>query len=67
MRKKLTILIVVVLLVALTAGLAFAQGKKPKRVGWCGNYMMHEWYQNVQKGMKARAEELGITLEIGDS
>jgi ribose transport system substrate-binding protein len=67
MKKSLTILVVVLLLVVFTTTLAFAQAKKPKRVGWCGNYMMHEWYQNVQKGMKARAEELGITLEIGDS
>jgi ribose transport system substrate-binding protein len=42
-------------------------GKIPKRVGWLGNYMMHEWYQNVQKGMRARAGDLGINLEVLDS
>ena len=67
MRKRLTILIVVALLVVFTTTLAFAQGKKPKRVAWVGNYMMHEWYQNVQKGMKARAAELGIELEVADA
>jgi len=67
MRKRLTVLIVVALLLAFTATLAFAQAKVPKRVGWVGNYMMHEWYQSVQKGMKARASELGIELEIADA
>jgi len=67
MKKRLTILIVVALLVVFTTTLAFAQAKKPKRVGWVGNYMMHEWYQSLQKGMKARAAELGIELEVADA
>ena len=67
MKKRLTILIVVALLVVFTTTLAFAQAKKPKRVGWVGNYMMHEWYQSLQKGMKARAADLGIELEIADA
>jgi ribose transport system substrate-binding protein len=67
MKKRLTILIVVALLVVFTTTLAFAQAKKPKRIGWVGNYMMHEWYQSLQKGMKFRAAELGIELEIADA
>jgi len=76
MKRKLTVLAVVLLALLFTASVAFAgggeekaaaAGRIPKRVGWIGNYMMHEWYQNVQKGMKARAEELGIELVILDS
>ncbi len=74
-RKTLAVLVMVLALFALTAGLVFAGGEKedaaegnmPKRVGWIGNYLMHEWYQNVQKGMQARADELGIELEVVDS
>ena len=43
------------------------KGKIPKRVGYVTNYLMHEWYQNVTKGMRARAEMLGIDLEIIDA
>ena len=66
MRKILTIMVVVVMVFAVT--FAFAADKKiPKRVGWVGNYMTHEWYQNVEKGMRARAEQLGIELEVVDA
>jgi ABC-type sugar transport system substrate-binding protein len=76
MKRKLTPLAVVLLVLLFTASLAIAgggeeagkpAGKIPERVGWLGNYMMHEWYQNVQKGMKARVAELGIELEVLDS
>lgn len=48
---------------------AVAQQKKkiPKRVGYVVNYAMHEWYQNVMKGQKERAAQLGIQLEIIDA
>jgi ribose transport system substrate-binding protein len=36
-------------------------------VGYVCNFMSHEWYQNVTKGAKQRAEELGISLEIADA
>ena len=40
---------------------AFAQAQDmPKRIGYVTNYATHEWYQNVIKGMEARAKELGI-------
>jgi ribose transport system substrate-binding protein len=78
MKRKLTVLAVILLVLLFAASVAFAGGEKenaaaaaggkiPKRVGWVGNYMMHEWYQNVQKGMKARAADLGIELEILDA
>ena len=66
MKKILTIMVVVMMVFAVT--FAFAADKKmPKRVGWVGNYMTHEWYQNVEKGMRDRAEQLGIELEVVDA
>ncbi len=60
--------ILAIMVMALVLGsLGFSQGKVPKKVAWVGNYMMHEWYQTVQKGMKARAEQLGIEFEVGDA
>jgi len=59
--------LLVAVLVLFAASFGFAQGKIPKKVGWVGNYMMHEWYQTVFKGMKARAAQLGIQLENGDA
>ncbi len=66
MKKMLTIMVVVVMVFLLTLAVT-AEQKMPKRVGWIGNYMMHEWYQNVEKGMQARADELGIELEVVDA
>jgi len=74
--KKLFWLCVAVLLVFSLTAVAFAgsgdkdkapAGKVPARVGWVGNYMMHEWYQNLWKGMRERAEMLGIELEVLDA
>ncbi len=76
MKRNLTVAIAVLLALLLAASVALAGGGKeaagkagkiPKRVGWVGNYMMHEWYQNVQKGMKARAEQLGVELIVLDA
>ncbi len=39
----------------------------PRRIGYVTNYATHEWYQNVIKGMKARAAELGIAFEVRDA
>ncbi len=66
MKKILAIMVVVVMAFSAAFALA-AEQKIPKRVGWVGNYMTHEWYQNVEKGMRARAEELGIELEVVDA
>jgi len=67
MKKRVGLILLVAVLVLLAALPGFSQGKKPKKVGWVGNYMMHEWYQTVQKGMKARADQLGIQLEVADA
>ena len=75
-RKTLVVLAIALACMLAATGMVFAGGEQeaaaeggdmPKRVGWIGNYLMHEWYQNVQKGMEARAAELGIELEIVDS
>ncbi|MDR3372129.1 MAG: sugar ABC transporter substrate-binding protein [Ancalomicrobiaceae bacterium] len=39
----------------------------PKKIGYVTNYATHEWYQNVIKGMKAHAKELGIDIEVQDA
>ena len=52
-------------LAALTVG-ANAAGS-PKRIGYVVNYATHEWYQNVIKGMKAHAAEIGATVEVKDA
>ena len=67
MKKRMVIALTVLTLVLFAATLGVAQGKVPKKVGWVGNYMMHEWYQTVQRGMKARAAQLGIDLEVADA
>ena len=41
--------------------------KLPKSMGYVVNLMMHEWYQNVTKGNKARAGEWGIDLALNDA
>jgi len=75
-KGKIFTLILALLVIFSLAGIAFAGGGKkeekpagkiPKRVGYVTNYAMHEWYQNVMKGMRARAEMLGIDLEIIDA
>ncbi len=66
MKKLLAIIVLVVMVFSVIPAFATEQ-KMPKRVGWVGNYMTHEWYQNVEKGMRARAEELGIELEVVDA
>jgi len=68
LMKVANIVSIVLLLLAFSTTFVFAATTKiPKRVGWVGNYMMHEWYQNVLKGMEARAEQLGIELEVLDA
>jgi len=66
MKKRVAFLLVAALVLS-AASVGFAAGKIPKKVGWVGNYMMHEWYQTLQKGMKARAQQLGIQLEVADA
>ncbi len=73
-RKILVIAVAVIFMLACTAAVfaggqkeSAAKGDMPKRVGYVTNYAMHEWYQNVMKGMKDRAAQLGIELEIIDA
>lgn len=67
MRKSILALLAAgTALAALTLGAANAQDL-PKRVGYVVNYATHEWYQNVIKGMKDHAAELGITVEVMDA
>ncbi|TFG61510.1 MAG: sugar ABC transporter substrate-binding protein, partial [Spirochaetales bacterium] len=76
-RTKLAVFVLALVVLLVTAGLVFAAGGKeagtaakgnvPKRVGYVVNYSMHEWYQNLMKGMKERAAQLGIQLEIIDA
>ena len=60
------VLMVGTALTALGAASAAAQ-EIPERVGYIVNYATHEWYQNVIRGMQARADELGIELEVLDA
>ncbi|NLE20716.1 MAG: sugar ABC transporter substrate-binding protein [Clostridiales bacterium] len=65
MKRKLALVIAALLLCAFVFG-ASAEGKKLK-FGYLVNDMSHEWYQNIAKGAKARADELGIELKISDA
>jgi ribose transport system substrate-binding protein len=65
--KKLFVVAAVLTFVISLSAFAFGAQKIPKRVGWVGNYMMHEWYQNLKKGMMERADQLGIQLEVADA
>ena len=40
---------------------------KPIVVGYVVNDMGHEWYQNIVKGAKVRASEVGIELKVVDA
>lgn len=44
-----------------------ASADKKLKIGYVCNFMSHEWYQNVTKGAKRRAEEKGVQLEIADA
>jgi len=46
---------------------AAAAQDTPKTIGYIVNYATHEWYQNVIGGMRDRAAEMGIELEVIDA
>jgi ABC-type sugar transport system substrate-binding protein len=49
-------------------GQSAASGSAGKiKFGYVLNDMSHEWYQNIAKGARARAEELGIDITIADA
>ena len=66
-------LLITSLCLVLLAGLVFAgggqQAKKSggMKFGYVLNDMSHEWYQNIAKGARARAAELGIDITIQDA
>ena len=64
MKTLKQLLIAGAALAALTVGASAADS--PKRIGYVVNYATHEWYQNVIKGMKAHAAEIGATVEVKD-
>jgi ribose transport system substrate-binding protein len=74
-RKAMVVLAMVLAVMFIAAGITFAgggqeggaKGDMPKRIGYVTNYAMHEWYQNVMKGMRDRAGQLGIEIEIIDA
>ena len=66
MRKLLIGLLATSAVAVMVTGSAFAE-KMPKKVGYVVNYATHEWYQNVIKGMKDRAAQLGFEVEVKDA
>jgi ABC-type sugar transport system substrate-binding protein len=72
MFKRLGILISLLAMVSLTMSFAGGQnaasGNTGKvKFGYVLNDMSHEWYQNIAKGARARAEERGIDITIADA
>lgn len=66
MKKSMVTLLVTTAAIAIMSGAASAQ-TLPTKIGYVANYSTHEWYQNVIKGMEARAAELGIEFEMRDA
>jgi ABC-type sugar transport system substrate-binding protein len=46
---------------------ASGSGSGQLKFGYVLNDMSHEWYQNIAKGARARAAELGIDINIADA
>jgi ABC-type sugar transport system substrate-binding protein len=75
MSKKVWVLSGLLLMVSLTMVFAGGQGaasggaasEKKIKFGYGLNDMSHEWYQNIAKGARARAAELGIEISISDA
>jgi ABC-type sugar transport system substrate-binding protein len=71
MGKKAWIFAGLFVMVSLTMGFAGGQssggGQKKIKFGYVLNDMSHEWYQNIAKGARARADELGIEITIADA
>ena len=62
MTKFLSVLLATSATLAVMSASAMA-ADMPKKIGYVTNYATHEWYQNVIKGMKDRAAQLGYLLE----
>ena len=66
MTKFLSVLLATSATLAVMSASAMA-ADMPKKIGYVTNYATHEWYQNVIKGMKDRAGQLGIEFEVRDA
>jgi ABC-type sugar transport system substrate-binding protein len=70
MNRKVWIFMSVLLVISL-AGVFAGGGQQAKpgnlKFGYVLNDMSHEWYQNIAKGARARAAELGIEINIADA
>src|SRR5436190_3511632 len=65
-KKLLARLLITSAAAAILSATAMAEDM-PKKIGYVTNYATHEWYQNVIKGMKDRAGQLGIEFEVRDA
>jgi ABC-type sugar transport system, periplasmic component len=50
-----------------SASTAASTNEKMPKIGYCVNFMSHEWYQNIVSGAKVRAAELGINIQFADA
>src|SRR5262245_14958472 len=66
MEKLIAKLLLATATAAIMSASAIAQ-EMPKKIGYVTNYATHEWYQNVIKGMKDRAGQLGIEFGVRDA
>lgn len=67
MKKSILALLASGAALATVMAVSAKADEMPKRIGYVVNYATHEWYQNVIKGMKDHAAELGITVEVKDA
>lgn len=65
MKKVLALILVSIMICTLMVTVCAQE--KTLKFGYLVNDMSHEWYQNIAKGAKARADELGIELKISDA
>ncbi len=67
MKKSILALLATGAALATVMAVSARADEMPQRIGYVVNYATHEWYQNVIKGMKDHAAELGITVEVKDA
>lgn len=64
MKKVVSILVALLIVSSL---LVSACAEETVRIGYCVNFMSHEWYQNICLGAQVRADELGVELLLADA
>lgn len=67
MKKILALIVCLVMVLPLFAAGRSSDDEGDIKVGYVVNDMSHEWYQNIVKGAKVRAAELGMVLTVADS